>query len=136
MIIGLLLSTFFDIFVAHLVMVWFFITIPLFLHVFFDANQASDKDDFTSTSAYIVYIGSNPILWSFKKQRVFAHFSSEAEYLLVACTFVELCGVCSLLIELGVCVPQIPMICYDNVSTTHLYSNMVFHSHMKHVALD
>lgn len=115
---------------------WFFITISLFLHAFFDANQVSNKDDFTSTSAYIVYLGRNPILWSFKKQRVVACFSSEAKYLFVTCTFVELCGVCSLLTELGVCVPQIPMIYYDNVGATHLYSNMVFHFHMKHVALD
>ena len=28
------------------------------------------------------------------------------------------------------------MIYYDNVGTTHLCSNLIFHSHMKYVALD
>ncbi|RVW78567.1 Retrovirus-related Pol polyprotein from transposon RE1 [Vitis vinifera] len=38
--------------------------------------------------------------------------------------------------ELGVTLPQQPVIYCDNVGATHLCSNPVFHSCMKHVALD
>lgn len=32
---------------------------PLTLHVFSDSDWAGDKDDFTSTSAHLVYVGRN-----------------------------------------------------------------------------
>ncbi|KAE8725678.1 hypothetical protein F3Y22_tig00008262pilonHSYRG00055 [Hibiscus syriacus] len=95
-----------------------------------------NKDDFTSTSAYIVYLGHNPISWSSKKQRTVARSFTEAEYRSVASTTAEIRWICSLLMELGVTLPQQPVIYCDNVGATNLCSNPVFHSRMKHVALD
>ena len=43
---------------------------------------------------------------------------------------------CSLLTELRVNLPTPPVIYCDNVGATYLCSNPVFHSHMKHVAID
>lgn len=40
---------------------------PIALHSFSDTDWAGDKDDYTSTGAYIVYLGQNPISWSSKK---------------------------------------------------------------------
>lgn len=40
---------------------------PLSVHAFTDADWAGDKDDYISTTGYIVYLGSNPISWSCKK---------------------------------------------------------------------
>ena len=40
---------------------------PLSVHAFSDANWAGNKDDSTSTSVYIVYLGCNLISWSLKK---------------------------------------------------------------------
>ena len=108
----------------------------LALHAFSDADWAGNKDDFTSTSAYIVYLGSNPVSWSSKKQRTVARSSTEAEYRSVAATASELRWICSLLTELGITPPTQPVIYCDNVGATNLCANPVFHSRMKHVALD
>ncbi|KAL6335952.1 hypothetical protein AAG906_003577 [Vitis piasezkii] len=58
----------------------------LSLHAFSDADWVGNKDDYTSTSAYIVYLGRHPISWSSKKQRTIARSSIEAEYRSVAAT--------------------------------------------------
>ena len=63
----------------------------LSLYAFSDADWVGNKDDYTSTSAYIVYLGRNSISWSSKKQRTVAHFSTEAQYCSVVATTVELC---------------------------------------------
>ncbi|RVW40980.1 Retrovirus-related Pol polyprotein from transposon RE1 [Vitis vinifera] len=103
---------------------------------FFDSDWVGNKDDLTSTSAYVVYIGRNPISWSSKKQRTVVRSSMEAEYRSVAATAAELNWVSSLLTELGVVLPQSPVIYCDNIGATNLCSNPVFHSRMKHVAID
>ena len=103
---------------------------PLSLHAFSDSDWAGNKDDFTSTSAYVVYIGRNPISWSSKKQRTVARYRS------VAATTAKLNWVSSLLTERGVILPQSPVIYCDNIGATNLCSNPVFHSKMKHVTID
>ncbi|RVW53564.1 Retrovirus-related Pol polyprotein from transposon RE2 [Vitis vinifera] len=45
-------------------------TSPLALHAFSDSDWAGNKDDFTSTSAYIIYLGHNPISWSSKNSEL------------------------------------------------------------------
>lgn len=109
---------------------------PLSLHVFSDADWAGDVDDFVSTNAYIMYLGSTPIAWTSKKQTGVARSSTEAEYRSVANTTAEIIWVCSLLSELGVSLPSIPTVYCDNVGATYLSANPVFHSRMKHLTLD
>lgn len=43
---------------------------PLTLHGFSDADWAGDADDYISTNAYVIYLGTHPISWSSKKQSV------------------------------------------------------------------
>ena len=106
------------------------------LHAYSDADWAGDPDDFSSTGAYIVYLGRNPISWSSKKQKNIARSSTEAEYRSVANTAAELNWVSSLLCDLGIQLPTCPVIYCDNVGATQVCSNPVFHSRMKHVAFD
>lgn len=106
------------------------------LHAFSDADWAGDKSDYLSTGAYIVYLGGNPISWSSKKHKTVARSSTEAEYRTVANTSAEIRWLSSLLHELGVSLPKTPVIYCDNVGATNLCANPVFHSRMKHVALD
>ena len=109
---------------------------PLSLHAFSDADWAGDQDDYLSTNAYIIYLGSTPISWSAKKQSDVARSSTEAEYKAVVNTASELCWICSLLTELDIKLPAAPVIYCDNVGATYLCANPVFHSRMKHLALD
>ena len=63
---------------------------PTTLHAYSDADWAGDIDDYLSTTAYVVYLGGNPISWSSKKQKGVARSSTEAEYRAVADTASEL----------------------------------------------
>ncbi|KAL1203365.1 Retrovirus-related Pol polyprotein from transposon RE2 [Cardamine amara subsp. amara] len=108
----------------------------LILHAFSDSDWAGDTDDYVSTNGYIVYLGNTPITWSSKKQKGVARSSTEAEYRSIANTSSELAWICSLLTELVIPVPTIPVIYCDNIGATYLCANPVFHSRMKHIALD
>ena len=52
---------------------------PLSLHAFSDADWAGDSDDYVSTNAFILYLGTSLIAWSSKKQKGVARSSTEAE---------------------------------------------------------
>ena len=106
------------------------------LHVFSDADWAGDSDDYVSTNGYIIYLGSQPISWTSKKQKGVARSSTEAEYRSVANTAAEVRWVVSLLRELGLLIQQTPTIYCDNIGATYLCANPVFHSRLKHIALD
>ena len=62
----------------------------LSFHAFCDADWAGDLDDHISTCAYIIFLGSNPISWSSKKQRYVARSSTEAVYRAIASAAAEL----------------------------------------------
>lgn len=109
---------------------------PPTLHAYSYADWAGDPDDYISTNAYIIYIGTTQISWSAKKQSGVARSSTEAEYRSVANTASELMWVCSLMKELHIPVTSSPVIYCDNVGATYLCANLVFHTRMKHVALD
>ncbi|RVX16292.1 Retrovirus-related Pol polyprotein from transposon RE2 [Vitis vinifera] len=108
----------------------------LSLQAFSNVDWVGDKDIFCSTSAYVVYLGKNPISWSSKNQQTITRSSIEAEYRLVANTTFELNFICYLLNDLGISLPYCPVIYYDNIGATQLCSNPIFHSRIKHVAID
>ena len=92
-------------------------------------------DDRTSTSAYITFLGSNPISWSSKKQRVVARSTTKAEYRALANGASETLWLLALLHELGFPLKVPPLLC-DNLGATHLSFNPVHHSTMKHIQID
>lgn len=109
---------------------------PVSLHGFFDVDWAGDTDNYVSTNAYIIYLGGSPISWSSKKQSGVARSSTKAEYRVVANTASEIRWISSLLTELGIELPTMPVIYCDNIGATNLAANPIFHSRMKHLALD
>ena len=72
----------------------------------------------------------------FEETRSVARSSTEAEYRSVASITAEITWLQSLLSELGVHLPTIPTIYCDNIGATYLCANPVFHSRMKHIAID
>ncbi|KAH0751494.1 hypothetical protein KY285_004642 [Solanum tuberosum] len=106
------------------------------LYMYSDADWAGDVTDRASTTGYILFFGQNPVSWSSNKQRTIARSSTEAEYRAVASALAETNWVTNLLKELHVSLPQAPTIYCDNVGATYLCANPVFHSRMKHIAVD
>ena len=70
------------------------------------------------------------------KNRKAYRSSIEAEYMSAANNASKLWWICSLLTKLGITLSAHPVIWCENVSTTFLYANHVFHSRMKLAALD
>ena len=108
----------------------------LILHAYSDADWAGDSDDYVSTKSYIIYPGRHPISWTSKKQNGVARSSTEAEYRSVANTASELNWVCNILSDLGISLTASPVVYCDNVGATFLCAIPVFHSRMKHIAID
>jgi hypothetical protein len=106
------------------------------LSAFSDSDWAGNPDDHTSTTAYILFLGGNVVSWASRKQHSVARSSTEAEYRAVAATAAELSWVQQLLRELHASPPAPPTVFCDNVGATYLCANPVFHSRMKHIAID
>lgn len=60
----------------------------------------------------------------------------EAEYRVIASATVKTTWILNLLFELRISLPRPLMIKCDNLDSTYLYANLVFHFHMEHLALD
>jgi hypothetical protein len=101
---------------------------PIQLSAFTDADWAGDPDDRRSTSGYLVYLGSNPITWSAKKQPTVSRSSTESEYRALAIASAELCWIRTLLKDLGIYLSHTPILWCDNVSALAIASNPVFHA--------
>ncbi|KAJ4702464.1 Retrovirus-related Pol polyprotein from transposon TNT 1-94 [Melia azedarach] len=81
---------------------------PITLHAFADADWAGDPDTRHSTSAYVVFLGSNPISWSSKKQYTIARSSTEAEYHAIAAATAKVNWLTNLIRELAIQLPASP----------------------------
>ncbi|CAI0453850.1 unnamed protein product [Linum tenue] len=97
---------------------------------------AGDVDDRTSTSGFLIYLGDTLISWKSKKQRTVARSSTEAEYRALALATSETIWIQNLLAELHYSLPAAPTLYCDNLGAVNFSSNPVFHSRMKHLALD
>ena len=109
---------------------------PLSLSVFSNADWAGDPNDRRSTSGLLVYLGSNPITWSAKKQPTVSCSSTESKYRALATASVEVCWIRTLLKALGIYLSQPPILWCNNVSALAIASNSVFHARTKHIEVD
>ncbi|CAL1399245.1 unnamed protein product [Linum trigynum] len=108
----------------------------LTLTAYCDSDWAGCQSTRRSTTGYYIQLGSAPVSWRTKKQRVVARSSVEAEYRAMASTVSEIIWLRHLLTELGA--PQMaatPLYC-DNQAALHISANPVFHERTKHVEMD
>ncbi|WJZ93815.1 hypothetical protein VitviT2T_012722 [Vitis vinifera] len=112
------------------------VTPPLDLRAYSDVDWAGNQDSYKSTTVFVLFLGGNPISWCSKKQKTVAHSSTEAEYRAVASIAAKVTWVSHLRSELGITLQQFPTIYCDNLIATYLCVNSLFHSRMKHIALD
>jgi hypothetical protein len=109
---------------------------PLDLQAFTDSDWGGIADGGRSTTAYIIYLGSNILSWRSTRQKSVSRSSTEAEYKALANGAAELSWVQNLLLELCFSMQKSPTLFCDNAGATYLCANPVYHSRMKHVALD
>uniref|UniRef100_A0A2N9I850 Reverse transcriptase Ty1/copia-type domain-containing protein n=1 Tax=Fagus sylvatica TaxID=28930 RepID=A0A2N9I850_FAGSY len=108
----------------------------LSLYGFSDADWAGCPDTRHSTTGYCIYLGANCISWASKKQATVSRSSAEAEYRSMSTTTAELTWLLYLLRDIGIHLPNPPVLFCDNTSALHMTVNPVFHARTKHIELD
>lgn len=106
------------------------------LYAFLDADWASFPITRHSTTRYYVFLRSNCIFWSTKKQHIVSRSSSEVEYHAMSHTTVELTWISFLLHDLGVSLSSTLLLLCDNLSAFYMIANHVFHARSKYIKID
>ncbi|KAF3782510.1 Copia protein [Nymphaea thermarum] len=105
------------------------------IYTYTDADWAGDPDDRRSVSGFYLFLDSNLICWSSKKQRAVARSSIEAEYRAMAAGTAESSWLRHLLGELTLPIVQSSLLC-DNQSAIKIAFNQVLHNRTKHIEID
>lgn len=85
------------------------------ISAFTDADWGSGIDDRKLVGAYCVYLDTNLISWSSKKQTVVAKSSAESEYRALAAAASKIAWLKSLFLEMDICCIARPTIWCDNI---------------------
>jgi hypothetical protein len=109
---------------------------PLAITTYCDSDWAGNPDDRRSTTGFGIYLGSNLISWSAKKQHTVSRSSTEAEYRALSLATAEMFWLRMLLKELQVFLPSPPVLKCDNSGALALASNPVHHARTKHIEVD
>ena len=108
----------------------------LALTIYTNADHASCKVTKKSTSGICVFLGSNLLVWSSRKQSIVACSVGEAEHRAMAQGITEVMWLKSLFTELGYSLSHVPVLWCDNLATKSIVENLVFHFYTKHIKID
>lgn len=106
------------------------------IQAFADADWGSSKEDRRSTSGFCTFLGSNPMMWTSRKQPVVSRCTSEAEFRSVADSVSDVLWLMAVMKEMHIPLHDKPTIWCDNSGTVAMASNSVLHSKSKHFELD
>ncbi|KAH9782071.1 retrovirus-related pol polyprotein from transposon RE2 [Citrus sinensis] len=106
------------------------------LTAYSNADWGSDPDDRRSMGGYCMFLGSNLVSWSSKKQTLVSRSTAESEYRALASATSEVLWITYLLKELKVQLDTSPLLYCDNKSAEALASNPKYHTRTKHIELD
>ncbi|XP_019089922.1 PREDICTED: uncharacterized protein LOC109128295 isoform X1 [Camelina sativa] len=106
------------------------------LTAYTDADWTGCPNTHRSTSGYCVFLGSNLVSWSAKRQQTVSRSSSEAEYKGMANVVAELTWLRNLMRELHLPLHKASIVYCDNIGSVYLATNPVQHQRTKHIELD
>jgi histone deacetylase 1/2 len=108
----------------------------MLISAFSDSDWAGSPDDRRSTGGFVVFLGSNLISWSARKQATVSRSSTEAEYKAIANATAEVMWIQTLMKEIGISCPPMARLWCDNIGAKYLSANPVFHARTKHIEVD
>ncbi|XP_050121339.1 uncharacterized mitochondrial protein AtMg00810-like [Malus sylvestris] len=101
-----------------------------------DVDWAGCVDTHRSTTGYLIYHGSNLLSWCSKKQPMVSKSSAKSKYRALSRACAETIWLSYMFSELGIAT-QFPIHLYcNNVNTTYMAANPVFHARTRHIELD
>jgi hypothetical protein len=108
----------------------------LLMSAYSDADWVGCLDDRRSTGGFVVFLGSNLISWSARKQPTVSGSSTEAEYKTIANAVAEVMWIQILLTEIGIQSSTQEKLWCDNLGAKYLALNPVLHGRTKHIKVD
>jgi hypothetical protein len=106
------------------------------LNDFCDSDWAGNPNDRRSITGFCIFLSSNLVSWSAKKQHVVSRSSTKAEFHSMSLAVADLFWLRMLLRELHISLPSPPTLWCDNAGAIALTSNPVFHARTKHIEVD
>ena len=108
----------------------------MLVSAFSDADWAGCVDDRKSTGGFVVFLGSNLVSWSARKQATVSRSSTEPKYKALANATAEVMWIQTLLKELNIPSPRAAKLWCDNIGAKYLSANPIFHARTKHIEVD